>query len=135
LIVVDSSALIAILLQEPDANRFATRIAVEESCLISAANYVETGQVFVQRLRQAKEVTLARFLALLEQSNIGIAPVDEAQARTALEARLAYGRGFGHRAGLNYSDCFAYALAKVRNLPLLYKGDDFTHTDIVSALA
>ena len=135
MIVVDSSALIAILLHEPDADRFATRIAVEDSCLISAANYVETGQVFVQRLRQAKEVTLARFLALLERSDIAIAPIDEKQARAALEARLVYGRGVGHRAGLNYGDCFAYALARVRNLPLLYKGDDFTHTDIVSALA
>ena len=135
MIVVDSSALIAILLHEPDADRFATRIAVEDSCLISAANYVETGQVFVQRLRQAKEVTLARFLALLERSDIAIAPIDETQARAALEARLVYGRGFGHRAGLNYGDCFAYALARVRNLPLLYKGDDFTHTDIASALA
>ena len=66
--------------------------------------------------------------------NIAIAPINEAKARTALDARIKYGRGFGHRAGLNYSDCFAYALAKTRNLPLLFKGDDFTHTDIVSAL-
>jgi len=63
-----------------------------------------------------------------------IAPVDEAQARVALEARVRYGRGFGHPAHLNYSDCFAYALAKVRDLPLLYIGNDFAHTDIVPAL-
>jgi ribonuclease VapC len=135
LIVVDSSALIAMLLGEADAERFEERIYTESSCLISAANYVETGQVFVQRLRQEPDVTLARFHELLEQNNIIIAPIDEAQARTALDARVKYGRGFGHRAGLNYSDCFAYALAKTRNLPLLFKGDDFTHTDIVSALA
>jgi ribonuclease VapC len=134
LIVVDSSALIAILLREPDAQLFASRINGETSCLISAANYVETGQVFVQRLGQQPDVTLAQFHTLLERSNIAIAPIDEAQARAALQARLVYGRGFGHRAGLNYSDCFAYALAKVRGLPLLFKGDDFTHTDIVSAL-
>jgi ribonuclease VapC len=135
LIVVDSSVLIAILLEEPDAERLKVRINGVDGCLISAANYVETGQVFVQRMRVAPEITLARFHALLEHSEIVIAPIDEAQARAALDARIRYGRGFGHPARLNYSDCFAYALAKTRNLPLLYKGDDFTHTDIVSALA
>jgi ribonuclease VapC len=103
--------------------------------MISAANYVETGQVLAQRQPSAPPRALADFHALLRRLDIGLAPIDEAQARVALEARIKYGRGFGHRARLNYSDCFAYALAKTRNLPLLYKGDDFTHTDIVSALA
>jgi ribonuclease VapC len=93
LIVVDSSAIVAIMQLEPPAAELRNRVARE------------------------------------------FAPIDEVQARVALEARIQYGRGFGHRAHLNYSDCFAYALAKVRDLPLLFVGDDFTHTDIVSALA
>ena len=102
---------------------------------MSVANYVETGQVLAQRASTPPEQTLAQFHALLKSSDITLAEVDVTQARVALEARIRYGRGFGHPARLNYSDCFAYALAKVRNLPLLYVGDDFTHTDIVSALA
>jgi len=75
------------------------------------------------------------FHDLLDRAGISLAPIDETQAREALRARVRYGRGFGHAARLNYSDCFAYALAKTRNLPLLFIGDDFTHTDVVSALA
>ncbi len=135
MIVVDSSAVVAIALQESGYRRLAQRIADERSATLSVANYVETGQVLAQRQPGAPEQALADFHALLQRLDIQLAPVDEAQARVALDARLKYGRGFGHRAGLNYSDCFAYALAKTRNLPLLYVGDDFTHTDIVSALA
>ena len=132
--VIDSSAIMAVMLGEPDANRIADRIAAGRQSLISAANYVEAGQVYAQRQRDDPEVSLARYRAFLENNDIDIAPVDEAQARLALTARIKYGRGFGHPARLNYSDCFAYALAKSRGLPLLYKGADFTHTDIVSAL-
>ncbi|HEY1427427.1 MAG TPA: type II toxin-antitoxin system VapC family toxin [Caulobacteraceae bacterium] len=132
--VVDSSAIMAILLGEPDAERIAFRLATERQPLISAANFVEAGQVYVQRQRFQPEESLARYNAFLEDNGIAITAVDEAQARVALDARIKFGRGFGHPARLNYSDCFAYALAKTRNLPLLFKGDDFTHTDIVSAL-
>ena len=111
------------------------RIAREPTSVISAANYVETGQVLAQRNRLGAGTALAELEEFLVTGRIAIAPVDEAQARVALEARIRYGRGFGHPAGLNYSDCFAYALAKTRGLPLLYVGDDFTHTDIVSALS
>jgi|SRR3984957_19729825 len=133
--VVDSSAIMAILLGEPDADRIAFRLATERQPRISAANYVEAGQVYARRQRFDPNVSLAHYNAFLDNNGIEITPVDEVQARVALDARVKYGRGFGHRAGLNYSDCFAYALAKTRNLPLLFKGDDFTHTDIVSALA
>jgi len=132
--VIDSSAIMAVMLGEPDATRIADRIAAGRHSLISAANYVEAGQVYAQRQRFDPEVSLARYRAFLDNNDIDVAPVDEAQARLALAARIKYGRGFGHLARLNYSDCFAYALAKSRGLPLLYKGDDFTHTDIVSAL-
>jgi ribonuclease VapC len=135
LIAVDSSALVSILLREPGAQRLRERLALEAGAVLSVANYVETGQVLAQRKPDSIGDTLAAFHAFLQTSQITLAPVDEAQARVALAARIKYGRGFGHRAGLNYSDCFAYALAKTRNLPLLYIGDDFTHTDIVSALA
>jgi ribonuclease VapC len=132
--VIDSSAIMAVLLGELDADRVAARIAASTLSLISAANYVEAGQVFARRQRLDPEVSLARYRAFLDNNGVEIAPVDEAQARLALQVRIKYGRGFGHPAQLNYSDCFAYALAKVRDLPLLYVGDDFTHTDMVSAL-
>jgi ribonuclease VapC len=135
LIVVDSSAIVAIMMAEATMPVLRARLAAEPSCLISAANYVEAGQVLAQRFMRETSIILAEFHELLDSSAIAIAPVDEAQARVALQARIRYGRGFGHPARLNYSDCFAYALAKVRGLPLLYVGDDFIHTDIVSALA
>jgi ribonuclease VapC len=134
LIVIDSSALVAILLREPDADTLRERLTREAGAVLSVANYVETGQVLAQRKPDSVDAMLADFHTFLQTSLIALAPVDEAQARVALAARIKYGRGFGHPARLNYSDCFAYALAKTRGLPLLYKGDDFTHTDVVSAL-
>ena len=135
MIAVDSSALVAILLTEPGADQFSERLVRSAGAVLSVANYVETGQVLAQRAPDAIEETLADFHTFLQTSLIKLAEVDEAQARVALNARIKFGRGFGHPAKLNYSDCFAYALAKTRGLPLLYKGGDFTHTDIVSALA
>lgn len=135
MIVVDSSAIVAIILDEPRAREIAACIATESGSLLSVANYVETGQVLAQRDRRPSGRALDGFHAFLEATDISLAPIDEIQARVALDARIRFGRGFGHPARLNYSDCFAYALAKTRNLPLLFIGDDFTHTDIVSALA
>jgi ribonuclease VapC len=135
LIVVDSSALVAITFLEPLAYRLVDRLEANASSIVSAANYVECGQVIAQRHPVSARHGLEAFHELLRRGRIEIAPIDEAQARVALDARIRFGRGFGHPAHLNYSDCFAYALAKTRNLPLLFVGDDFTHTDIVSALA
>jgi ribonuclease VapC len=134
LIAVDSSAIVAILLRETIAQVLRDRIAGEASCLLSAANYVETGQVLAQRAPNDIGRAIDDFHSFLRGSDIEIAQIDEAQARVALEARIRYGRGFGHPARLNYSDCFAYALARTRRLPLLFVGDDFSHTDIVPAL-
>ncbi len=120
--------------REPPMLALRARIGREAGSLISAANFVETGQVLAQRNRLGPDAALAELERFLTAARISIAPIDETQARIALEARIKYGRGFGHPARLNYSDCFAYALAKTRNLPLLYVGDDFTHTDIVPAL-
>jgi ribonuclease VapC len=134
LIVIDSSAIVAIFLREPSADGLRAVISRQSGCLLSVANYVETGQVLRQRFGPSRNV-LDEFHLYLADMDIMLAPVDEPQARVARDARIRYGRGFGHPAKLNYSDCFAYALAKVSSLPLLYVGDDFTHTDIVSALA
>jgi ribonuclease VapC len=133
--VVDSSAVVAILLDEPGAALLLARLKAAPAPMMSVANYVECGQVLANRHKAAASVALDEFHLFLETAEISLAPIDEIQAREALRARIRYGRGFGHPARLNYSDCFAYALAKVRNQPLLFTGDDFTHTDVVSALA
>ncbi len=135
MIVVDSSAIVAVILGEPAGPELARRLSLETESLLSVANYVETGQVLAQRNPLAVQRMLDGFHDFLSAANVALAPINEAQARLALDARVRYGRGFGHPARLNYSDCFAYALAKTRNLPLLFIGDDFTHTDVVSALA
>jgi ribonuclease VapC len=135
LIVVDSSAIVAVILGEPTGPDLAKRLVAETESLLSVANYVEAGQVLGQRNPAAVQRTIADFHDFLSAAKISLAPIDEVQARLALDARIRYGRGFGHPARLNYSDCFAYALAKARNLPLLFIGEDFTHTDIVPALA
>ena len=134
MIVVDSSALVAIRLNEPLAEALLARLEADAQPILSVANYVETGQVLAQRHPRSAQVALDQFHDFLRRAGIDLVAIDEAQARVALEARIRFGRGFGHPAHLNYSDCFAYALAKTRNLPLLFVGDDFTHTDIVSAL-
>ena len=77
---------------------------------------------------------IGEFEGLSRRIRIEIIPFDEAQMRMAIDANLRYGRGSGHPAQLNFGDCFAYALARSRNLPLLFKGDDFIHTDVVPAL-
>ena len=133
MIVVDSSALLAILLSEPESGAVLDRMEAASGLLLSVANFVEAAQVSAQRHATPTE-GIARFQALIDRVSIVLAPIDEVQAHEALRARIEYGRGFGHPAKLNYSDCFAYALAKTRALPLLFIGDDFTHTDIVSAL-
>lgn len=135
MIIVDSSAIIAILFDEPNGAACTQALEDASARLISAVNYVEAGTVLAGRLHtrnraKALEV-LDDFLAVLR---IEIAPLDDATARTALSARLAFGKGFATRGGLNFGDCFAYALAKQRSTPLLYVGDDFGLTDIASAL-
>lgn len=136
MVVVDSSAIIAILFDEPEGAACIKALEDASSRLVSAVNYVETGTVSAGRLndkRRPKAIgVLDDFLATL---GIDIAPLDESVARAALRARVDYGKGFGARAGLNFGDCFAYALAKRHSVPLLYVGNDFALTDIQSALA
>ena len=128
--IVDTSALIAILRDERDATPYAKAIANAAVRRISAANYVETAAV-IDASRDP--IASRRFDDLLREARLVIEPVTEAQARIAREAYRDFGRGSGHPARLNFGDCFAYALARAKNEPLLFKGDDFTHTDIAPA--
>ena len=131
--IIDTSALIAILRDEPEAGACALAIENEShvSRRISAASFFETAAV----IDASRDPIASRRLDdLVKEAEIVIEPVTEAQARLAREAYRDYGKGSGHAAKLNFGDCFSYALARATGEPLLFKGDDFVHTDIVSAL-
>ena len=131
MIAIDSSALVAILQNEPDALPFAEAIGAAEAIIVSAVSFFETSMVLAGRVQ---DETAWRLLdALIGRAKIEIVPFDAGQAAIARAAFLKYGKG-RHPAALNFGDCAAYALAKSRNIPLLYKGADFAKTDIVSAL-
>jgi ribonuclease VapC len=129
--IADTSALIAILRDESDGSNYARAIADARVRRISAANFVETAAVIDGSRDPVASRRLDELLAIAE---FVIEPVTEAQARLARDAYYDFGRGSGHPARLNFGDCFAYALAKDLREPLLFKGEDFKHTDIVSAL-
>lgn len=124
--IVDTSALIAILRNEPEALDFARAIAGSVS-KISAANYVEAAAV-IDGSRDP--IVSRRFDEFIRESGLIVEPVTESQARIAREAYRDFGRGSGHPAKLNFGDCFSYALARDKSEPLLFKGGDFRHTDI-----
>ncbi len=125
--IIDTSAVVALLRAEPEAPAFAKAIERARSPRMSAAGYVEAAAV----IDQARDPVVSRALdELIDVAGIGIEPVTERQARLAREAYRDFGRGSGHAAGLNFGDCFSYALAKESNEPLLFKGDDFPQTDV-----
>ena len=128
--IVDSSALLAILRNEPEAADFARAIEGASSRRLSAANFLETALV-IDGSRDP--IASRRFDDLLREAGFLIEPVTEAQANIARPAYRDFGRGSGHPAQLNLGDCFAYALAKAAGEPLLFKGNDFTHTDVAAA--
>jgi ribonuclease VapC len=127
--IVDTSAIIAILRDEPDAREIASALELADVRRISAATYVETGIVTDSNRNALLSNLLDSFLG---RSLISIEPVTVQQARIAREAYRDFGKG-RHRAGLNLGDCFAYALAKDRGEPLLFKGDNFRRTDVEPA--
>jgi ribonuclease VapC len=129
-VVIDSSAVIAILFDEPEAESLLSQIAVAEVCRLSSASLVEIGIVL---RRDAAVPRRAAFDEMLRLFSIKIKSVTEEQAYLALGAYDRFGKGTGHSAGLNYGDCFSYALAKQTGEPLLFKGNDFTHTDLDAA--
>lgn len=128
--VVDSSAIIAILKGEPERRMFIEAIERASECLISAAIFVEAS-VVIENSRGYDG--LRDFDLFLATAGIEIAPVDAEQAHIAREAYRRYGRR-RHPAGLNFGDCFSYALAKATDSPLLFKGRDFSATDISCAI-
>ena len=130
MIVVDSSAAIAIFRREDDAADFAQRIAADDGPMMSAANIVEIS-IVLRGLKKIAPDKAERWLDdFIDTAGIRIEPVTPDQARMARSAHLRFGKGTGHRAALNYGDCFAYGLAKAMDAPLLCKGNDFLLTDI-----
>ena len=128
--IVDTSAMVMILLEEPDAHVMVRALHHADVCRMSAASYVE---LCIVMDAQRSPLLSRRLDDLLTLFRVQIEPVTLAQARIAREAFKDFGRGM-HKAGLNYGDLFSYALARQRGEPLLFKGDDFPHTDIMPAL-
>ena len=127
--IVDSSALLAVLCRESDAERYETAIATAANCRMSVANVLETSVVVESRGGTAAG---HEFDAFLERAGIALVPVTFEHVEAARAAWRRFGKG-NHPARLNLGDCFAYALAKTTGEPLLFKGDDFSRTDIVAA--
>ena len=121
--IIDSSAIVAIVRGEPEADPFLASIRAGSALVMSAGNYLETG-IVIDRDRDA--VLSAGLDPLLDQLGIEIVPVTPSQAKIARQAYRDFGKHSGHPAKLNFGDCFAYALATERDEPLLYKGNDFT---------
>lgn len=128
--IIDTSALLAILRDEPEARACATAIETALVRRMSAANFLEAA-IVVDLSRDP--VASRRFDDLIREAAIVVEPVTEEQARLGRAAYRDFGKGSGHRAQLNFGDCFAYALARASGEPLLFKGADFTHTDISPA--
>ncbi|MGH7859521.1 MAG: type II toxin-antitoxin system VapC family toxin [Candidatus Binatia bacterium] len=124
--VLDTSALLAILLDEPERHRFIELIASAETRLLSAASLVEASIVLETRRGEAAVGELDLFL---QKAGVEIVPVNAEQAELARDGYREYGKG-RHVAALNLGDCFAYALAKAAGEPLLFKGTDFSSTDV-----
>jgi ribonuclease VapC len=130
-VIADTSAIIAILTEEDDAAVYAQAIAGADVRRLSAASYLECGIV----LDSQRDPIISRGLdELLLEAEFVVEPVTERQARLARQAYADFGKGCGHPAGLNFGDCLAYALAFDLREPLLWKGDDFGHTGVRSAL-
>lgn len=130
MIVVDTSAVVAIAAREPDADLLSRALLKAPGRSMSAGNYLECAMVMIRRRLGGR----AELDAWLRERRIAIIPVDRELAELAADAFIRFGKG-RHPAGLNYGDCFAYALAKHLRAPLLFRGDDFAETDIASALA
>ncbi|EMJ94433.1 type II toxin-antitoxin system VapC family toxin [Leptospira alstonii] len=125
--IVDTSALLAILLQEEEQEEFVLAIVSNSDSRMSVANYLEAA-IKTDRL---KDPVLSRLLDdAISKLKIKLEPITIEQIKIAREAYRDFGKGSGHSAGLNFGDCFAYALAKDKGFPLLFKGNDFQHTDI-----
>ena len=129
MIVIDTSAVVAIYRQESERDFFAGVITNAERRILPAHAYLEA--MMVTSIEPSARAWIDAFV---EQMRLATASIDGAVARLAADAFFRYGKGRGHPARLNFADCLSYAVAKHLDAPLLYKGDDFIHTDIESAL-
>lgn len=128
--IVDASALLAILLREPDGDRFAKIMSdCEDGLFLSPMNYVEAAI----KADKTDEATGSALDYVMKAAGVEIVPVSRDQALIAREAHRSYGKG-NHSAQLNLGDCFAYALSKARGEPLLFKGNDFRLTDVEAVI-
>ena len=129
--IVDTSALVAILKREPEQAAFSALLESTPNVTISAVTYFEAAIVIDSMRLPAVSRQLDD---MIEMAGIIIEPVTVEQARIARQAYRDYGKGSGHPANLNFGDCFSYALARDKREPILYKGEDFVHTDLRSAI-
>ncbi len=129
--IVDASAMITVVLEEPGFETYLDTLLQSSANRMSAATFLEAA-IVVDRLPNPR--ASIRFNELISELEMIIEPVSVDQARIAREAHSRFGRGTGHPARLNFGDCFAYALAKNLDEPLLFIGQDFVHTDIRPAL-
>lgn len=127
--IVDTSAIVAIALNEPDRDRLIDALLDEADPKMSAATAVEVAAVLIRRMAPED---FRRVQRLIDQLGIRTVPVDDDHAASAIRAYRDFGRGSGHRARLNLGDCYSYALADVTGEPLLYVGEDFSHTDLAA---
>ena len=130
MIAIDTSAVVAILKKEEERDLFAEIIGTAEAAFFSTVGYLEASMVLIGRGRTRRGLELDN---LMEELAIELIVFDEQQAKISQTAFIRFGKG-RHPAGLNFGDCVSYALAQSRGLPLLYRGDDFAKTDVVSAL-
>ena len=131
MMVIDSSAMVAALAGEPEAETFRRLIRDAEGACMSAFNIFETRVVLNRRYGDGMAT---EFDLLLREAGVEIDPFDADQSRLAFETYRRFGKGTGHPARLNLGDCAAYALAQSKGLPLLFKGADFTETDVIPAV-
>jgi len=132
MIALDSSAIMAIVLAEPEGLKFSQAIESDGDGRLSAANFLEIANVMEGRYGASGQVLLDGYMVRLKFAGVSVVAFDEIQAEFAREGFRRFGKG-RHPAKLNFGDCFAYALAKALDAPLLYKGDDFDKTDIKRA--
>ena len=128
--IADTSAIVAILTDEPEREQFLHLIKQAPQVRMSAGNWIELSAVITRSMRKDHVLKLDD---LMSELAIMIMPVTVEQAIIGHETYRKYGRGTDHPAYLNFGDCFAYALAKETGEPLLFKGDDFVHTDVIPA--
>jgi len=126
---IDASAIVAILSWEDGVDALNTQLSVADQRFTSAIAIFESTMALMRKFKYDLPRAEAMLMRFLEEANIQITPIQEAESHAALMAHHRYGKG-RHPAALNMGDCFAYACAKTRGVPLLYKGDDFAHTDL-----